>query len=45
MRKTQSFLIFFLIDFLFNMAANFAHPVTPSLEQHPERKLPLSCDI
>ena len=31
MRKTQNFLTFFIIDFLFNMAANFAHPVTPTL--------------
>lgn len=29
--KPRSFLTFFLIDFLFNMAANFAHPVTPTL--------------
>lgn len=29
--KKKPFLIFFIIAFIFNMAANFAHPVTPTL--------------
>ena len=30
-KSVSHFLIFFAIDFLFNMASNFAHPVTPTL--------------